>query len=136
MDVIENTDSPIKEISSNSISEFKGSLFTEEDVYLFKQGNHFRLYNHLGAHLVNFNGEEGTCFSVWAPNAKSVSVVGDFNGWNNQTNFLSPRWDSSGIWEGFVPGVKRGALYKYYIVSNYNNYQTADLLPLKQSGHN
>ncbi|MCM8773157.1 MAG: 1,4-alpha-glucan branching protein GlgB [Candidatus Omnitrophica bacterium] len=98
------------------------SLFNDEDIYLLKEGNHFRLYDKLGAHTLVVDGKEGTYFAVWAPNAKEVSVIGNFNSWNPHTHKLSPRWDNSGVWEGFIPSVKEGALYKYHIVSQYNNY--------------
>src|SRR4051812_2533115 len=94
-----------------------GSLLTDHDIYLFKEGNHFKLYEKLGAHLTTVDGVAGTCFAVWAPNAKSVSVIGNFNGWNRSAHPLKGRWDGSGIWEGFIPGVGRGELYKYYIIS-------------------
>jgi len=98
------------------------SLLTDHDIYLFKQGNHFRLYEKLGAHVAEHEGIRGTFFAVWAPNAASVSVIGDFNNWNPQSHPLAARWDASGIWEGFVPGVGKGAIYKYHVVSNYNDY--------------
>lgn len=91
------------------------SLFTDFDIELFKAGKHFRLYNHFGAHGISVNRKKGVYFSVWAPNAKSVSVIGNFNYWNKQEHLLFPRWDSSGIWEGFVPGMNLGELYKYAI---------------------
>lgn len=99
------------------------SLLTDHDIYLFKEGNHFRLYEKLGSHLLTVDGVEGTHFAVWAPDAISVSVIGDFNGWNPDTHPLTLRLDASGIWEGFIPGVGQGALYKYHIVSRFNNYQ-------------
>jgi 1,4-alpha-glucan branching enzyme len=99
------------------------SLITDHDTYLFKQGNHFRLYEKMGAHIVDdVDGVSGTYFAVWAPNAAKVSVVGDFNFWDRQAHPLSPRWDSSGIWEGFIPGVGQGEIYKYHILSNENGY--------------
>jgi len=98
------------------------SLFSPEDVYLFRQGTHFQLYNKFGSHLLTHNGVPGCLFSVWAPNARRVTVMGDFNGWNRDAHPLSLRSDGSGIWEGFVPGVSRGSLYKYYIISNFNNF--------------
>jgi len=98
------------------------SLLTDHDIYLYKEGNHFRLYDKLGAHLVEKEGLRGTQFAVWAPNAARVSVVGDFNQWNPGTHPLAPRWDQSGIWEGFIPNVGKGSLYKYHIVSNHNQY--------------
>ncbi len=99
------------------------SLFTDYDIYLFKQGNHFRLFEKLGAHPMTVEGVSGTYFAVWAPNAKRVSVVGDFNYWNTQTHLLFSRWDSSGIFEGFIPGIGIGALYKFNIESNVNGYK-------------
>lgn len=98
------------------------SLFTEQDIYLFKEGNHFRLYEKLGSHPMTAEGGEGTYFAVWAPNAERVSVIGDFNGWNQDAHTLALRSDGSGIWEGFILGVGKGRLYKYHIVSKYNNY--------------
>lgn len=94
------------------------SLMGEMDLYLFREGNHTELYNVLGSHVMEVDGIGGTLFSVWAPNAKSVSVIGDFNGWNAASHPLGVRWDGSGIWEGFVPGVGHGNLYKYSIVSH------------------
>ncbi len=99
------------------------SLITEHDIYLFKEGNHFKLYEKLGGHLGTVNGVAGTHFAVWAPNAKNVSVIGNFNHWDRNKHPLTSRWDSSGIWEGFVAHVGRGELYKFYIVSNHNYYQ-------------
>ena len=96
------------------------SLLSEQDVYLFKEGNHSRLYEKLGSHIIEHEGHEGVLFSVWAPNAAKVSVMADFNGWNDQSHPLALRWDDSGIWEGFIPGVKNGMLYKYCIISNQN----------------
>ncbi|WP_350291318.1 1,4-alpha-glucan branching protein GlgB [uncultured Croceitalea sp.] len=94
------------------------SLFTDFDIDLFKGGKHYRLYEKLGAHLTEVNGVKGTYFAVWAPSAKNVAVVGDFNFWNGEEHLLNVRWDSSGIWEGFIPGVAKGAIYKYKITSN------------------
>jgi len=100
------------------------SLLTDLDTYLFREGNHFRLYQKLGAHLLTVDGTQGTLFAVWAPNAARVSVMGDFNGWNPNAHPLAVRHDGSGIWEGFVPGVGQGALYKYHIVSAVNGFET------------
>lgn len=94
------------------------SLFTDFDIDLFKAGKHFRLYEKLGAHLISVDGVDGVYFAVWAPTAHSVSVVGDFNFWTQGEHFLEVRWDSSGIWEGFIPNVKKGTTYKYKIQSN------------------
>lgn len=100
------------------------SLFTDFDIDLFKSGKHFRLYEKLGSHLIEVNGQKGTYFAVWAPSAKAVSVIGNFNHWNSQEHQLSVRWDSSGIWEGFIPNVQHGEVYKYSIISNNNNIVT------------
>ncbi|MBD3317005.1 MAG: 1,4-alpha-glucan branching protein GlgB, partial [Chitinivibrionales bacterium] len=88
------------------------------DIHLFREGNHFRLYEKLGSHP---RGNE-TDFAVWAPNAESVSVIGSFNNWDPGANRLGPRWDESGIWEGTIEGARMGDLYKYHIVSRYGNY--------------
>ena len=100
------------------------SLFTDFDIDLFKAGKHFRLYEKLGAHLVEVDGVKGVYFAVWAPSARSVSVVGDFNYWIQGDHQLQVRWDSSGIWEGFIPGIEKGATYKYKIQSNINGIIT------------
>lgn len=91
------------------------SLFTEHDIYLFKEGKHYKLYDKFGAHSVTKDGVEGVYFSVWAPFATKVSVIGNFNKWNPSEAVLSPRWDESGIWEGFIAGLTWGTLYKYAI---------------------
>ena len=100
------------------------SLFTDFDINLFKAGKHFRLYEKLGAHPLELNGVKGTYFAVWAPAARSVSVIGDFNYWLEGEHKLNVRWDGSGIWEGFVPGVSQGAIYKYKIHSNNHGVVT------------
>jgi len=94
------------------------SLFTDFDIDLFKAGKHFQLYTKLGAHIIEVNGVKGVYFAVWAPSARSVSVVGDFNFWVQGEHQLNVRWDESGIWEGFIPGIERGSTYKYKIQSN------------------
>jgi 1,4-alpha-glucan branching enzyme len=97
-------------------------LLTNFDVHLWAEGSHYRTYEKLGAHPGDRDGVAGTYFAVWAPNARGVSVVGDFNGWRPGANPLGPV-GTSGIWEGFVPGVGQGALYKYHLVSQYRGYQ-------------
>ena len=100
------------------------SLFTDFDIDLFKSGKHFRLYEKLGAHLETIDGVDGVYFAVWAPTAQSVSVVGDFNFWIQGEHPLEVRWDSSGIWEGFIPNIKQGTTYKYKIQSANNGIVT------------
>ena len=99
------------------------SFFTDHDIYLFKEGHHFKLYEKLGARLLTAEGMEGASFAVWAPNAERVSVIGEFNHWNPEAHPLAARWDGSGIWEGFIPGVTRGMSYKYHIKSKQNDYR-------------
>lgn len=91
------------------------SLFSDFDIALFKTGKHFHLYNKMGSHPMNLDSEEGCYFAVFAPNAENVFVVGDFNNWNGENYSLYSRWDNSGIWEGFIPGVHHGDIYKYKI---------------------
>ena len=99
-------------------------LLTEHDIYLFREGTHGRAYEKLGAHPLapQAGRAAGTRFAVWAPNAASVSLMGDFNGWNAETHPLTARADSSGIWEAFMPGIGPGTLYKYHIVSRHGDY--------------
>ena len=94
------------------------SLFTEFDIDLFRAGKHFRLYEKFGAHPAVVDGVEGVYFAVWAPSANHVYVVGEFNFWDSEDHLLNVRWDGSGIWEGFIPGLSMGVQYKYKIHSN------------------
>ena len=98
------------------------SLWTELDVYLFRAGKHFKLYEKFGAHEAVVDGENGIYFSVWAPNAKEVSVIGNFNNWKHSKNFLTGRWDQSGIWETFIPKLKISDVYKYSIKTQKNEF--------------
>jgi 1,4-alpha-glucan branching enzyme len=100
----------------------RGTLLTDHDVYLFKEGTHTKLFEKLGSHRTSVDGLDGTHFAVWAPNAERVAVIGDFNRWNPASHPLRVREDGSGIWEGFVPGVGEGAVYKYHLASRYQGY--------------
>jgi len=75
------------------------SLFTDFDISLFKNGTHYNLFDKFGAHTIELDGVKGTYFSVWAPSAKAVSVIGDFNYWSGDEHKLNVRWDSSGTWK-------------------------------------
>ena len=103
--------------------EYEGSLLTEHDIYLFKEGSHFTLFEKMGAHPITLRGIAGTHFAVWAPNAQKVTVFGDFNGWDKASHALKVREDGSGIWEGFVAGLGSGTIYKYHIVSKHHGYR-------------
>jgi 1,4-alpha-glucan branching enzyme len=105
------------------------TLLSEQDLYLFNEGSNYRMPETMGAHLVSRNGLDGAVFSVWAPNARQVSVIGSFNNWNPQSHLLAPR-GNSGIWEGFIPGVTKGALYKFHIESQNRGFHVDKADPL------
>lgn len=107
---------------SDQQSVLPHSLFTDFDIHLFKSGKHYKLYEKMGSHVLTHEDQKGTLFSVWAPNANAVSVVGNFNGWNKQSHKLMPRWDHSGIWEGFIPGIQNGEVYKYAIDTKHGEW--------------
>ncbi|OGR90696.1 MAG: 1,4-alpha-glucan branching enzyme [Elusimicrobia bacterium RBG_16_66_12] len=109
--------------------DHKPSLLTDLDLYLFNEGTHARLYDKLGAHPAVVDGLTGTFFAVWAPASKKVHVMGDFNGWSKTKHALKPR-ASSGIWEGFVPGVGQGAVYKYWIQSSHGGFKAEKADPV------
>jgi 1,4-alpha-glucan branching enzyme len=102
--------------------QYDVSLLSADDLFLFNEGSHFNLYDKLGAHPMTYDGVEGTYFAVWAPNAEGIFVMGEFNGWNTSSHPLRPK-GQSGIWEGFIPGVNKGAGYKYYVASRYLGYR-------------
>ena len=91
------------------------SRFTDEDIQNFQRGTHYRLYDLFGSHEVEVLGTKGYYFSVWAPNATYVSVIGNFNDWNTESHPLFVRLERSGIWEGFIPALAKGEVYKYHI---------------------
>lgn len=94
------------------------SRLTDFDIHLFRTGKHYQLYEKLGSHVLEHQGVVGTYFAVWAPNAQYVSVIGNFNGWERGSHPLYVRFDSSGIWEGWIPNIGNGEVYKYFIHSN------------------
>jgi len=100
-------------------------VLSDLDLYLYGEGQHWQIYDKLGAHLMTHQGVEGVCFAVWAPNASRVSVVGNFNGWDGRRHLMRPR-GSSGIWELFIPGLKEWDIYKYELLDKEGR-----LLPLK-----
>ncbi|MFH1573732.1 MAG: 1,4-alpha-glucan branching protein GlgB [Acidobacteriota bacterium] len=108
------------------------SLLSSDDLHLFNEGTHYRLYDKLGAHLCAVDGVQGAYFAVWAPNAENVFVMGDFNGWDRTSHPLAPR-EESGIWEGFVPGVRRGMLYKFNVLSRYQGYRAEKADPFAKA---
>jgi 1,4-alpha-glucan branching enzyme len=99
------------------------STISQFDLHLLTEGKHYRSFDKLGAHLRTVDGTAGVHFAVWAPNAEQVDVIGDFNGWAKGASPLEPRHDA-GVWEGFVPGVGAGSLYKYRVVSRFNGYES------------
>jgi len=107
--------------TQNHAVRYDFSLLSDYDLHLFNEGNHNSLHDKLGAHLATVDGQRGTYFAVWAPDAYSVSVIGDFNGWNKESHCLRPR-GSSGIWEGFIPDLAHGTVYKYHVASRYQGY--------------
>ena len=96
-------------------------VLTDFDLHLFSEGTHFRLYEKLGARLMEHAGTRGVCFAVWAPNAERVSVIGDFNQWDGRRHPMRPR-GTSGLWELFIPGLQQGDLYKLEVKTRYQGY--------------
>jgi 1,4-alpha-glucan branching enzyme len=112
----------VRKIVGSDTTPHESSLLTADDLYLFNEGSHFRLYEKLGAHPTEYEGKEGTQFAVWAPDAEHVYVMGDFNGWKKESHPLRPR-GSSGIWEAFIPDVGKGDIYKYHVASRFQGYR-------------
>ena len=108
-------------ISGQSV-RYDVSLLSEDDIFLFHEGSHYRLYNKLGAHVTSADSVQGTYFAVWAPDARDVTVIGDFNYWDKHRHYLGMR-GSSGIWEGFIPGVGNGTKYKFHVMSRHGGYK-------------
>ncbi len=104
------------------MNEKNSQFLTDYDLYLWSEGSHHRAWEKMGAHLVEVDGVVGTRFALWAPNARSVSVIGDFNGWDETAHYMNNLGDS-GVWERFIPEVGQGALYKYAIHSQWNGFR-------------
>lgn len=98
------------------------SRFSDFDIDLFKAGKHYRLFEKFGSHITECQGVQGVYFAVWAPSAKSVSVIGNFNYWDKGSHHLFVRWDASGIWEGFIPYIGKGETYKFCIQTQDNRF--------------
>jgi len=120
MNIFEKSETETSKGQNTVIDAF--SLLSQDDFYLFNEGSHYHLYEKLGAHPMTNQDKEGTQFAVWAPNAEGVFVLGDFNGWDKGTHPLRNK-GASGIWEGFLPGVCKGANYKYHIISRHQGYK-------------
>ncbi|MBX7157436.1 MAG: 1,4-alpha-glucan branching protein GlgB [Verrucomicrobiae bacterium] len=107
----------------------QNTWLSQEDIHFFNEGTHLRLYDKLGCHLTTQSRKKGAHFSVWAPNAEKVFCIGDFNDWDRAANSMEAT-GHSGVWEGFIPGVKKGDRYKYYIVSRHRGYCAEKLDPI------
>ncbi len=103
-------------------------VLSEEDLYLFNEGTHLKLYEKLGAQIIEHEGVRGVAFSVWAPNGERVSVVGNFNNWDGRRHPMRPR-GASGVWELFIPGLGAGEIYKYELKTRYMGYQVSKTDP-------
>ncbi|MBK7975199.1 MAG: 1,4-alpha-glucan branching protein GlgB [Deltaproteobacteria bacterium] len=119
----------MKPAEPRATSQQPNSRLTDFDLHLFNEGNHFHIHDKLGAHLEEVDGTRGVQFGVWAPNARYVSVVGDFNAWDRASHPLARRQDS-GIWEGFVAGLEKGSIYKFHVASGVNDYQVEKADPI------
>src|SRR5712692_12070187 len=100
---------------ASTLAQHASSMFSDDDLYLFGQGKEYRIYEKMGAHVRTVNGVTGANFATWAPNALTVSVMGDFNNWRRDANPMHLRHRELGVWECFVPGVQIGAQYKFAI---------------------
>jgi 1,4-alpha-glucan branching enzyme len=103
-------------------------VLTDFDLHLIGEGTHYKNYEKLGAHVIKIDGVSGVHFAVWAPNAKRVSVIGDFNHWDGKKHPMKLLGDS-GIWEIFIPGLDEGELYKFEIKSKYKGYKEQKVDP-------
>ncbi|TMD33433.1 MAG: 1,4-alpha-glucan branching protein GlgB, partial [Chloroflexi bacterium] len=117
---IPQQENPLEQVSTGE--QDTSSIFSDFDLYLFGQGKHRRIYEKMGAHPRTVDGVVGVNFALWAPNARTVSVIGDFNGWQHGAHPMHLRHIDLGVWECFIPDIQVGALYKYAVYSRYNNY--------------
>ncbi len=113
---------PAEQLANPEIEPGIPSIFSDFDLYLFGQGKHYHIYDKFGAQLRTINGVAGVNFALWAPSARTVSVIGNFNGWNRSATLMHLRHQDLGVWECFVPGLQAGEIYKYAIYSRFNNY--------------
>src|SRR5258705_2516469 len=98
------------------------NFLTRKDIRLFQEGKHYRIYEKLGAHLIKSGGQSGVHFAVWAPYAAYVAVMGEWNGWSKEAHPMT-RFAESGVWTCFIPDVRNGQSYKYFVRSQYNNFE-------------
>lgn len=120
---------PAAHISEETTAQAPPSIFSDFDLHLFGQGKHYDIYEKMGAHPYTVNGVSGVNFAVWAPNARGVSVIGDFNNWDRNAHPMHLRHSDLGVWECFIPGLQVGIRYKYAIFSHYNNYMVDKIDP-------
>jgi 1,4-alpha-glucan branching enzyme len=125
----EPVSTPVPQANLEAVWEI-ADFISDYDIYLFREGKHFSLHHKLGAHIMEHNDTSGTFFAVWAPNAQSVSVIGNFNGWSKDSHFLRKRNDESGLWQGFIPNIGKGEAYKYFITSIFENYTVEKADPM------
>lgn len=120
VEVPEETQTPSVPVILKNVEAF--SRFSDFDINIFKAGKHYRLFEKFGSHITEYQGVQGVYFAVWAPSAKSVSVIGNFNYWDKSSHHLFVRWDASGIWEGFIPYIGKGETYKFCIETQSNGF--------------
>ena len=114
---------PQKQPTEPTAAQSATSLWSDFDLYLFGQGKDYHVYEKFGAHARLVDGVAGVNFSVWAPHARSVAVIGNFNSWDRTANSMWRRHNDLGVWECFIPGLRMGEVYKYFITSSLNDYQ-------------
>src|SRR5687767_6927844 len=98
------------------------TFLTKKDVRLYQEGKHYRIYEKLGAHFTRAGGQNGVHFAVWAPNAAHIAVMGEWNDWSKESHPMN-RFADTGVWTCFIPGVKQGQAYKYFLRSQYKDFE-------------